>query len=53
MSESFGQWVPAISGAVLGLMLSGYLLISTRRLDARLKKARDEKAKGLGGTPER
>lgn len=48
MSDSFGQWVPAIAGAVLGLLLSAYAVISTRRLDARLKKTRDGKADGPG-----
>jgi hypothetical protein len=36
MSDSFGQWVPAIAGAVLGLLLSAYAVISTRHLDARV-----------------
>jgi hypothetical protein len=42
MADSLNQWVPAISGAVLGLAVIIYLAISTRRLDARIKRAREK-----------
>lgn len=54
MSDSFGQWVPAIAGAVLGLLLTAFAVISTRRLDAHVKKAPEpaEDSPGRqGGTP--
>lgn len=54
MSDSFGQWVLAIAGAVLGLLVSAYVVISTRRLDARLKQAPEPEAENSGskrGTP--
>jgi uncharacterized membrane protein len=44
MASSLNQWVPAITGAILGLVVIVYLAISTRRLDARIERERKKLA---------
>lgn len=44
MSASFGQWIPALAGAFLGVIASIYVLVSTRRLDARIRRRREPEA---------
>jgi len=46
MAGSLNQWAPAIAGAALGLALLIFALISTRRLDARIRREREKAAAG-------
>lgn len=43
MTGPLHQWVPSLAGAVLEIVLYGYAYFSTRRLDARIKREREER----------
>ena len=47
MSGTWNQWVPAITGLVFGVAIMSYAAISTRRLDARIRRERERTAAEL------
>lgn len=54
MPDNLHLWAPAIFGAALGIGAFTFAWISTRRLDARIRKRRELQAKAAeGDTPAR